>query len=203
MNTLNKDAEKNETVRYYELKADEFARDTAHASVAELLDEFVALLPEGALILDWGCGTGRDSRELLDRGFAVVSIDASDAMCAKAKELFGVDARCESFSDLNFDNAFDGIWACASLVHIGKEDLPGILGKAEKALKPRGVLYASFKLGAFEGMRSGRWFTDLEEESLLALLPEGFEVIRIWVTDDVRPSRSGERWLNSLLRKRS
>ena len=71
------------------------------------------------------------------------------------------------------------------------------------ALKPEGVLYASFKLGDFEGERGGRWYTDLDEGALVELSRQWFEPTKVWVTGDVRPGRAGERWLNCLLRKRS
>lgn len=82
-------------------------------------------------------------------------------------------------------------------------DLPAVLRKAHRAIKPQGVLYASFKFGSFEGMRKGRWFTDLNEEGIAELTGDDFDIERIWVTEDVRPEKKGEKWLNCLLRKRS
>ena len=191
------------TIDYYERRANEFARDTANADVSGILREFTALLPANATVLDWGCGTGRDSKHMSDMGLSVVSTDASPAMCNQARELFGIDARCEGFADLSEESEYDGIWACASLLHVGKYDLPAVLHKACLALKPQGVIYVSFKYGNYEGMRKGRWFTDLDEEALATLLQPEFDVIRMWVTNDVRPGRAGEKWLNCLSRKRS
>ena len=192
-----------DTIRYYDEQADAFTRDTAQARVTEIMSEFVALMPAHATVLDWGCGTGRDSRAMLDRGFTVVSTDASQAMCSVAKELFGVDARLESFDELSAQGEYDGIWACASLLHVRRRDLPEAFQRAADALKPEGVLYASFKLGDFEGERGGRWYTDLDEGALAELSRQWFEPAKIWVTGDVRPGRAGEKWLNCLLRKRS
>lgn len=192
-----------ETIRYYDEHADAFVRDTAKADVSEILCEFVALMPDGAAVLDWGCGTGRDSRSMLDRGFAVVSTDASHAMCAAAKDAFDIDVRCEGFDDLDAEDAYDGIWACASLLHVRKHDLPALFERACAALKSYGVLYVSFKLGDFEGMRAGRWYTDLDGAALEDLSQPCFEVLKVWITGDVRPVRSEEKWLNCLLRKRS
>ena len=191
------------TLGYYNREADAFAHDTAQADVSELLAEFTTLLRPGATVLDWGCGTGRDSRAMLDMGLTVISTDASPAMCAKAAELFGVEVACESFDELTAKDEFDGIWACASLLHVKREDLPAVLRKAHGALKPQGVFYASFKFGSFEGMRKGRWFTDLNEEGIAELAGDDFDFERIWVTEDVRPERKGEKWLNCLLRKHS
>ena len=191
------------TLAYYERNADAFCGDTANADMSVIMREFTALLPEGAYVLDWGCGVGRDSRAMLDMGCSVVSTDASAEMCRKVRELFGVDARCEVFDELGESDVFDGIWANASLLHVPKAELSGVFQVAHRALKKGGVLYASFKLGCFEGMRNGRWFTDLDEESLAGILELCFDVVKVWVTDDVRPGRCGEKWLNSLSRKRS
>ena len=190
------------TLGYYESNACAFCDDTAGAAMSATLTEFVSLLPVGASVLDWGCGTGRDSRALLDGGFVVTSTDASPAMCRAAKELFGVDAICEGFEDLDEAACYDGIWACASLLHVCKDNLRRTFEIACNALKSDGVFYASFKLGDFEGMRNGRWFTDLDEESLELLLQPVFTVARMWVTGDVRPGRGDEKWLNCLARKR-
>lgn len=191
------------TLDYYERHVSAFADSTAGVDMSAILSEFALQLPEGATVLDWGCGTGRDSKALCNRGFNIVSTDASPSMCRMAKELFGVDARCESFGDLDEECVYDGIWACASLLHVLIADLPFVIEKARRALKQNGVFYASFKLGDFEGMRGGRWFSDLDERALKELLQPGFDVIRIWTTEDVRPERAGEKWLNSLSRKRS
>ena len=148
-----------------------------------------------------GCGTGRDSRNMLDMGLRVTSVDASEAMCETARDMFDIEARRETFDQLAAEEEYDGIWACASLLHVGKSDLPRVLEKARNALKEGGILYASFKYGRFEGMRGGRWFTDLDEDALQTLVVEGLSTERVWITQDVRPGRSEEKWLNCLLRK--
>ena len=192
-----------ETLDYYERNADKFRKDTADADMSGIMVEFTALLPKGACVLDWGCGTGRDSRALMEMGYSVVSTDASAEMRRVAEELFGISIRCEAFVELGEEGVFDGIWANASLLHVPKEELRGVFQTAHRALKESGILYASFKLGDFDGIRNGRWFTDLGEESLSELLQPCFDIVQMWVTDDVRPERSGEKWLNSLSRRRS
>ena len=75
--------------------------------------------------------------------------------------------------------------------------------KISAALKPRGVVYTSFKYGDFEGIRGGRYFTDLTEESLAGLLMEvpSLQIVDTWITNDVRPGREEERWINILARR--
>ena len=203
MQTTPTNTEADQTLSYYEQHAAEFARDTAQADVGPILQKFTSMLSDGGSVLDWGCGTGRDSRALADAGLTVTSVDASPAMCQTARELFGVKARCERFVDLRAQAEFDGIWACASLLHVHKAELPSLLQRACAALKPKGVLYASFKYGNYQGMRGGRWYTDLDEAALKELALPCFDISELWVTADVRPGREDEKWLNCLLTKRS
>jgi hypothetical protein len=106
------------------------------------------------------------------------------------------------FSELNEENRYDGLFACASILHVPSKDLPDIFTRMKKAVKKGGILYVSFKYGTFEGIRNGRYFTDLTEESLHAILDRvgGLEIIRTGITGDARPGREDEKWLNVLLR---
>lgn len=98
--------------------------------------------------------------------------------------------------------SFDAIWACASLLHVPRVELEGILKKIRAALKPQGILYLSFKYGTFEGMRNGRYFTDMDESSLASLMDRtgSFSLYKQWISEDVRPDKKGS-WLNALYRK--
>ncbi|WP_041422645.1 class I SAM-dependent methyltransferase [Slackia heliotrinireducens] len=189
------------TINYYEENAGSFVAETVGASMSDALGRFAALLPEGGKILDWGCGSGRDSKALADMGFDVVATDASEAMCESARAVAGVEVRCEDFMGLIEREAFNGIWACASLIHLKRSQLPEAFARANVALKQGGVLYASFKLGDFEGYRSGRWFTDLQSGDLSVLLTGDWELLDCWESADVREGRGDEKWLNFLARK--
>ena len=105
-------------------------------------------------------------------------------------------------AELDEVDAYDGIWACASLLHVRPEELPDVLASAARALEEKGVLYCSFKFGDFRGYRGGRWFTDLEEGTLSVLLEPCFDVVRMWASPDVRPGRGEEPWLNCLATRR-
>src|ERR1019366_7277192 len=107
------------------------------------------------------------------------------------------------FDALDFDNEFDGIWACASLLHIARRDLNSVLARLTKALKPNGVLYLSFKRGDSERMENGRFFNDLNETLLAATLANHPELalVQVWITEDVRNDRRGRQdWLNAIVR---
>jgi cyclopropane fatty-acyl-phospholipid synthase-like methyltransferase len=123
-------------------------------------------------------------------------------MAEKAREYTGLDVKHHQFQDLGFDTEFDGIWACASLLHVGKDQMQSVLDKLKKALKSKGVLYLSFKYGQEEMLRNGRFFNDYTEEQLDGLFKKhaDFQFIKKWITSDQRPERS-DRWINALLVK--
>jgi SAM-dependent methyltransferase len=188
----------NKTLDYYNRTAREFIRGTVDADLSALHRRFLNHLPEHGHILDLGCGSGRDAKAFLDLGYQVTAMDGSEACCRLAAETIGQEVLCQTFDQLDFDQVFDGIWACASLLHVPYAQLSGIFEKIAAALKPGGVFYASFKYGDFEGERNGRYFTDLDEERLKALLEplEGLTVIETFITGDVREDRGEEKWLN-------
>lgn len=187
-----------ETILYYDTNAESFANDTLAADISPIRDTFCSLLPPGAEILDLGCGAGRDSKAFLEKGFVPTPVDGSREMCRVASETTGLETRQLLFLDLDYENEFDGVWACSSLLHCPKDDLPKVFALIHRALKPNGVFYSSFKLGSFEGNRNGRFFTDLDEASFLALSEDLFTPEKIWITSDARPGRENEKWLNAI-----
>ena len=165
-------------------------------------DEFLEKLPERAQILDLGCGSGRDTKYFLKHGYRVNAIDGSAELCALATEYTGIPVKCQMFQELDEQEAYDGIWACSSLLHLSYGELDEVLYRIENALKPQGILYMSFKYGVFEGERNGRYFLDFTEEKLEQLLKKhtGLQQLRSFHTEDVRPDRK-EEWLNLFLQK--
>ena len=188
-----------ETIGYYDTNATRFVADTADIEFGALQREFIRRLPKGGRVLDLGCGSGRDSLAFLRAGLAVDAVDGSARMAEAARELTGLPVTHATFSDYEPQGPYDGIWACSSLLHVPAAELPGVIFKYARALKLGGTFYLSFKLGAHDGMRNGRWFTDLDEPALRALVAEvpGLRVDRVEITGDVRPGRSGEKWLNA------
>ena len=188
-----------ETIGYYDTNATRFVADTADIEFGALQREFIRRLPKGGRVLDLGCGSGRDSLAFLRAGLVVDAVDGSGQMVKAASGLTGLPVAHATFSDYDPQGPYDGIWACSSLLHVPASDLAAIISKYARALAPGGTFYLSFKLGAHDGMRNGRWFTDLDEPALRALVAEvpGLRVDRVDVTGDARPSRSGEKWLNA------
>lgn len=191
------------TITYYEENAKSFIEDTWNAEVTEIRDAFLELLPEQAVILDFGCGSGRDTKYFLERGYIVEAIDGSLELCKAAGRSTGIKVKHMYFHELDAREQYDGIWACASILHLKRQELPEMIQKMSRALKQNGILYLSFKYGDFEGERRGRYFTDMTEERLSGVLtgiPE-LNVEKQWITNDGRVGRGDERWLNTILRK--
>ena len=192
-----------ETIRYYDENAENFIGDTLDADISQVAERFITRLPKWASILDWGCGSGRDSLAFLKAGYDVTAVDLSNEMAKAAENLTGLRVRNESFKDLSDIEAYDGIWACSSLLHVEKDDLPAVLKVARRALRGCGCVYVSFKYGDYEGIRNGRYFTDLTEGALASILEDGtgLKIDEFWITGDVRPGRENEKWLNAILVK--
>ena len=188
-----------DTIGYYDTNAAGFVAGTVNVEFGALQKAFADMLPEGGRVLDLGCGSGRDSLAFLKAGFMVDAVDGSAEMAKAASELTGSRVEHATFVDFEPEGGYDGIWACSSLLHVPAAELPSIVAKYAAALKPSGTFYLSFKLGNHDGMRNGRWFTDLDEPAfrdLVAGVPE-LRIDRIDVTSDVRPGRENEKWLNA------
>lgn len=191
------------TIDYYNKNVQSFIDGTVSVDFTRIQNIFLELLPKDARILDFGCGSGRDTKFFLDCGYQVDAIDGSMELCRAASEYTGIHVKQMLFQELAEVEKYEGIWACASILHVKKAELPDIIRKMSLATKENGIIYVSFKYGDYEGERNGRYFTDMTEISmkeLLAAFPE-LVVEKQWVTDDVRDGRGDERWLNMILRK--
>ena len=191
------------TIDYYNDNAKKFIDGTVAVDFKHIQDTFLELLPEHATILDFGCGSGRDTKYFLEQGCMVDAMDGSLELSKAASKYTGINVKHMLFQELNEKEKYDGIWACASILHVKREELPEIIRKMSMAAKANGIIYLSFKYGDFEGERNGRHFTDMTEESMAELLadfPE-FTIEKQWITGDARVGRGDERWLNMILRK--
>lgn len=192
------------TVDYYNQNAETYTHGTVNADVSNLYSRFEPYLSEHASILDIGCGSGRDSKHFIKAGFRVTAIDGSIEICRQAERLIGQHVRCMLFDEIDYDEAFDGAWACASLLHVPKSEMQSVLQKIYKALKPNGVFYASFKYGDSEREVGGRYFSDFTEKDIPVLtgfLPDMI-LKEHWISEDVRSDRANEKWLNIIWQKR-
>lgn len=192
-----------QTIDYYNLNAESFIENTQNVDMHMAQDKFLHLLNEGAAILDFGCGSGRDTKYFLDKGCRVTATDGSAELCRWTSAFTGIEVKEMLFGELNEIDTYDGIWACSSILHLPKNELLLVIRKMCDALKSTGVIYTSFKYSDFEGVRNGRYFTDFTEDSFrkfIAEIPE-LTIEEYWITGDVRPGRGDEKWLNLILRK--
>ena len=198
-----REAMKNSTLEYYDQNAEQFFKTTADVDFTGTQDRFLRYLEPGSRILDLGCGSGRDARYFLEKGYQVDATDGSAEICRLASEYTGIPVRQMLFNELDAEEEYDGIWACASILHLPEEELRDVMHRIGTALKEDGVFYTSFKYGDFAGERNGRYFRDFTEESFREFLTDfhEFRMTDQWITSDVRPNRGEERWLNVLLRR--
>ncbi len=193
-----------DSIEYYNKYAAKIYEDTVDMDVNELLNQFLKELEEGDTILDLGCGSGRDSLAMYDLGYDVTPLDASEEMCKLAEIHTGLDVLLMTCEDMEFENVFDGIWACDSLIHVPKNEMPEILCRISDALCSHGVLYMSVRKGDFEGFRGERYFCEHTMESLTAMVERTglFEILKVWESEDPRANHPDSMWVNMLAKKR-
>ena len=193
MNNVNKS--------YYTKNSEEFIEGTIHVDMSKQYELFEKYLKPNSKILDIGFGSGRDSLYFQSIGHDVTSIDPTLIFCEKAIELGLHNVLNIAAEDMVFQNEFDGIWACASLLHVKRNDLVNVLKKCFDALVNDGTMYASFKLGDFEGVRDGRFYVDMNIDNLKQLTSAAnLEIIEYAISEDVRKDHS-EKWLNIIIKK--
>jgi SAM-dependent methyltransferase len=192
------------SIGFYDENAEDFFARTKDLPPLPQLARFTALLPPGGRVLDAGCGSGRDARLFRQMGFQVTATEAAPRLAALASGHAGVQVLVKRFDEMAWREAFDGVWACASLLHIGRRELVDAVGRLRDALVPGGALFMSFKYGSGEREADDRRFTDLDEAGAAALLAKvgGLALLESEVTGDIRPDKAQERWL-SLLAKRA
>lgn len=140
----------NKTINYYNKYTKSFIQTTRSVDFTNIQNKFLSYLPSGASILDFGCGSGRDTKYFLKRNYNVTAIDGSEEICKEASKYTGIKVKQMLFEELNDQNIYDGIWACASILHLSTNDLLRVFHKMNKALKENGIIYTSFKYGEDE-----------------------------------------------------
>ena len=188
---------------YYNQNAQEFYDGTVNVDMSVSYRPFLEVVKAGGQILDAGCGSGRDSLYFINNGYKVMAMDASEAMVDMASKLIGQKVLKLRFQDINFNDQFDGIWACASLLHVNRKEIDEVVLKLSGALRKGGILYASFKYGDAEVEREGRYFNCCDETAITSLLekqPE-LEITKVWRSYDVRPDKKDESWVSVLARR--
>jgi len=189
---------------YYQQHAERFFSETVTVDMSALYQPFVAHLKPGARMLDAGCGSGRDAKAFSAMGYDVEAFDASAELVALARQHSGLPVEQKRFEEVSTVERYNGIWCCASMLHVPLAELPEVMSRLARALKPDGGWYVSFKYGCEERAKDGRVFTDMDENSLNKLTASlrNITLLNSWMTGDKRPDRQDEKWLNALLLKR-
>jgi len=191
------------SITYYNQNATEYCNNTLNVDMSKIYHSFLQHLPPRALILDAGCGSGRDSLYFLNQGYRVVAFDGSSEMARRSSELTGLQVEHCTFEEFHSREQFDAIWACASLLHIEKEKLAGAIKHLTGYLKEGGIFYMSYKYGDRDYEKDGRHFSCFKEEEFKELIAglDELEIVELYQTVDVRKDRPDEYWLNCLLKR--
>lgn len=193
-----------DTIDFYDKNAKLFHKNTAKLNMDDFYERFLKLLPKTAHILDAGCGGGRDAKYFLSQGYKVTAFDASKGMVECAKREINQPVLKLRFQKMNFKNVFDGVWACASLLHVPYHETRDVYQRIHDALKPGGIFYASYGYGKDSVIAEGREFYCMNKKTISPYLERLFEVLDIWKTPDGVPRQApgnDKVWLNFIAKK--
>lgn len=193
------------TLNFYNTNAELYAEWTRGIDLAHLYQPFLTNIPRNGKILDVGCGAGRDLKRFVEEGFEAVGIDPSEKLAVMASEFSGCKVLVSGVQDISFNQEFDGAWACASLIHLPRLQLPSALDKIFLALRPRGILFMSMQIGSGdEVLEDGRFVARYTLEELSHAIERAyFEIVNMWTTPDSLPERLSVTWVNVIARKLS
>ena len=192
----------NNTLDFYNNNSKTYIETTLTIDMSKLYKEFLNNIPKGGTILDLGCGSGRDSKAFIDKGYKITAVDGSKELAQSASKLIGQDVLVSKFEDLSLIDKFHGIWACASLLHVNKKDILDVSSN----LNDNGIFYMSFKYGEDEYIdEKGRYFNCYTEETFNELINkvEGLKIMKVYKTIDIVPGRGDITWLNAICVKES
>lgn len=118
--------------------------EKTHASkMLDRVERFAGSLHAPSLILDAGCGPGRDLARFASLGHVPRGVELNPVLAARASGVAPTwQADLRELTKLFPPDLFDGIWACASLVHLPQDDASDVLGQFAALLRRGGRLYA-------------------------------------------------------------
>ena len=194
------------TLDYYNKNSEEYFNSTLNVDMTNTYKAFLKLVPKGGKILDLGCGSGRDSMNFIKLGYEVTSVDGAKKLAKKASVLLGNEVIVSTFEELELKEKFHGIWACASLLHIKREDLKIVLNNLYNNLDDKGVFYMSFKYGEKEYVDDkNRYFNCFTDESIISFINENtkYNILGLYITEDKLGRVNEVKWVNLICNKKS
>lgn len=189
---------------YYQKNSQSYFDRTSKLDLSHIYTRFLKYLMPSSYILDAGCGSGRDSVFFLQENYRVYSYDYCDNLCSLARKNFNLKIEQMDHSQISFKNKFDGIWACASLLHLNRDHLSKVIYKFMEALKDNGVFYTSFKIGIGTLKERERLFYNFEKNEALDYFSQfaSFCIVEFWESIDVK-SNTESHWINIILQKKT
>ena len=194
------------TLDYYNKNSEEYFNSTLNVDMTNTYKAFLKLLPKGGKILDLGCGSGRDSMNFIKLGYEVIAVDGAKKLAKRASVLLGKEVIVSTFEELELKEKFHGIWACASLLHIKREDLKTVLNNLYNNLDDNGVFYMSFKYGEKEYVDDkNRYFNCFTDESIISFINENtkYNILGLYITEDKLGRVNEVKWVNLICNKKS
>ena len=192
------------TLNYYNENAKEYFETTKNLKTTEIYKEFLSMVKPSGKVLDLGCGSGRDSLYFKNAGFDVTSVDGSIELAKEAEKLINQEVIVSKFEDFKSEERFDGIWACASLLHVRRENIGEVLRNLADNLNKGSVFYLSFKYGDDEYIdERGRYFNCYKEEGFEKMVSsiKEYKVKSMYKTGDSLGGRANLTWLNIILER--
>jgi len=195
---MNQHSESDPTVEYYNQNASAFISRTINIDMSDAYHRFLEVLPEGARVLDACCGSGRDAKYFVDHGLDVVAFDASEKMVNHTREHAGVKVEQLRLDQLQYKEEFDGVWACASLLHVRKDEFVSTFQNLVNALKSSGVIYVSLKQSESNVPAGGRHFSYYSADEVNGIISDqpGLELLDLWFDEN-----SACGWINFLAKR--
>ena len=190
--------------KYYEINAKRYAKETFPADMSEQYKRFLPLLREHARILDVGSGSGRDVCYFQKKGYQVTALEPSKNLCREIRKVFSGEIVCSDIQSYQPDQRYDGIWACASFLHLQEKEVLSFFEKINLYLNENGIVYLSGKNGITIGKAAdGRYFLEFTEQLVGKILAvnDRMKLEELWYTEDVS-GRKGFRWMNVVLKMR-
>lgn len=191
----------NGTIKYYDEHASYYFEKTSHVDLVVLYKEFLKYVPVGGRIMDLGCGSGRDVKWFRDHGYEAYGLDASERLVTIARDKLEIPVEVGHIEEWIADEAFDGIWCCASLMHLDDISFDMFLSNLRCNLRQGGALFISVKEGIDSGVsEDGRYFRDFNDETLNAFIShyKGLRIEKVWYTTD-KLYRDSFRWMNAII----
>lgn len=200
---------KDATLNLYNKSSKKYA-DTwfSYKEMRPFLDKFMIFLKKGGLILDAGCGSGRDAEYIASHGFKVIGIDLSENMIKEAgKRVISKNVKLMKMDmqKMDFDDGkFDGLISISSFLHIPKNENKGTMMEFKRVLKKGGIMFISLHEGTGEGFEKRKRYDDnsffikyYNPGDVAKLLKSaGLEIISIYSNEF-----KGRKYVNAFARK--